>query len=240
MWEKHFKNIRDFVPICRQLGYKGMVMTSWSTSGQYSPVFETEENIIDLYPIRHVYPISGFNMLLAAYTESLRIDKPLDIDEFVIRYAEKQYGLERHQAEKFWHALRIAPYQVVQGKVLAPNPISVEQLADSAKIALRELTSLKPTKNEKEFAHYGLMQVIRGDYLTYETIEAKLNSPDFDPHDLPEVVVLLKQLMASEQTVDGTFKLFNAGYLYPGELADENKLRDEKTKLLHDRLSRQK
>lgn len=240
MWEKHFKNIRDFVPICRQLGYKGMIMTSWSTSGQYSPVFETEENITDLYAIRHVYPISGFNILLAAYAESLRIDKPLNVDGFVTNYAEKQYGLDREQAVKFWHALKLAPYQVVQGKVRSPHPISVEQLADSAKIALRELTSLKPTKNEKEFAHYGLMQVIRGDYLTYETVEAKLNSPDFDPHDLPGVITLLKELMASEETVDTTFNLFNAGYLYPGELTDENKLRDEKTKLLYDRLSRQK
>ena len=240
MWEKHFKNIRDFVPFCRQLGYKGMVMTSWSTSGGYSPVFETEENITDLYAIRHVYPISGFNMLLAAYAECLKTDKPLDIDGFITNYAEKQYGFDRQQAIKFWHALKMAPYQVVQGKVLAPHPISVVQLADSAKIALRELVALKPVKNETEFAHYGLMQVIRADYLTYEAIEAKLNSPDFDQHDLPGVIALLKDLITSEETVDKTFDSLNAGYLYPGEMADENRLRDEKTKLLCDRLSRQK
>lgn len=240
MWEKHFNNIRNFVLICRQLGYKGMVMTSWSTSGQYSPVFETEENISDLYAIRHVYPISGFNMLLAAYAESLKTDKPLDIDEFVINYAEKQYGFDRQQAEKFCRALKTAPYQVVQGKVLAPHPLSVEQLVDSAKIALKEIVSLKPAKNEKEFAHYGLMQVIRCDYLTYEMIESKLNAANFDRHDLPGIIALLKELMASEETVDRTFDSFNADYLYPGELVDENKLRDEKTKLLYDRLSRQK
>ena len=59
-WEKHFKNIRDFIPACRQLGYKGIIMTSWSTSGQYSTVWETSDDIIDLYAIRHVYPDHRF------------------------------------------------------------------------------------------------------------------------------------------------------------------------------------
>ena len=27
-WGKHFKNISDFIPECRKLGYKGMIMTS--------------------------------------------------------------------------------------------------------------------------------------------------------------------------------------------------------------------
>ena len=40
-WDKHFKNISNFIPAARKLGYKGMVMTSWSTSGIYSPVFES-------------------------------------------------------------------------------------------------------------------------------------------------------------------------------------------------------
>src|SRR5882757_4334344 len=56
VWEKHFKNIRDFIPVSAKLGYKGMVMTSWSTSGQLSRVFESEADITDLYAIRHVYP----------------------------------------------------------------------------------------------------------------------------------------------------------------------------------------
>jgi hypothetical protein len=55
-WEKHFKNIHDFIPVCRQLGYTGIIMTSWSTSGEYSAVWETSDDILDLYAIRHVYP----------------------------------------------------------------------------------------------------------------------------------------------------------------------------------------
>jgi hypothetical protein len=44
-WEKHFKNIHDFIPVCRQLGYTGIIMTSWSTSGEYSTVWEASDDL---------------------------------------------------------------------------------------------------------------------------------------------------------------------------------------------------
>lgn len=64
LWNKHFENIKTFVPQARALGYKGIVMTSWSTSGLYSPIFESATDIIDLPAVRRVYPITGFNMLI--------------------------------------------------------------------------------------------------------------------------------------------------------------------------------
>ena len=100
-WEKHFKNIRDFIPVCRQLGYKGIVMTSWSTSGQYSTVWETSDDIIDLYAIRHVYPITGFNILLSAYTKSLQAQKELNISEFTKSYSKEQYCFNDEQSVFF-------------------------------------------------------------------------------------------------------------------------------------------
>ncbi|HVV56475.1 MAG TPA: family 20 glycosylhydrolase, partial [Mucilaginibacter sp.] len=167
-WEKHFNNIRHFVPEARKLGYKGIIMTSWSTSGVYSPVFETEENIIDLYAIRHVYPVSGFNMLFAAYAESIRSDKPLDIDSFIAAYCKKQYGFNSKQSAQFWQALKAAPYQVVQGKIVADTQVSIGQVLDSTKQAESVLNKLIPLKNQQEFAHYRLMAAIRVHYLTYE------------------------------------------------------------------------
>ena len=115
-WEKHFKNIRDFIPACRQLGYKGIIMTSWSTSGQYSTVWETSDDIIDLYAIRHVYPITGFNMLLSAYTKSLQSQKALDIPEFIKTYSKEQYGFNDEQSFSFWKALTTCPYEIKPGK----------------------------------------------------------------------------------------------------------------------------
>src|ERR1700744_3184660 len=156
-WEKHFNNISNFVPVARKLGYKGIVMTSWSTSGAYSPVFETDENIVDLYAIRHVYPISGFSMLLAAYIESIKSPEPLDIEKFVTDYCKKQYGFNQRQATIFWQALKTAPYQIMQGEVVAPVKLSIKQVLDSTIQAAQILSSLHPTKNQQEFEQYRLL-----------------------------------------------------------------------------------
>jgi len=240
MWEKHFKNIRDFVPVCRQLGYKGMIMTSWSTSGAYSSLWETDENITDLYAIRHVYPISGFDMLLAAYAESLKANKPLDIDAFVVGYAGKQYGFSKEQAMQLWKALKTTPYQVIQGKVQSPKPLTVKQLLDSAVQASNALNLLRPSKNRDEFEQYRLMTDIRANYLTYEQIEVEANAMGSDKTKISDILTQLKLLMTKQAFVDQQFDKLNADYLYPGQLADEKNLRDEKTTLLYNRLSRQK
>jgi len=239
-WEKHFNNIRTFVPTARELGYKGMIMTSWSTSGGYSPVFETEDNILDLYAIRHVYPISGFNILLAAYAESVRSDKPLDVDAFITAYCKKQYGFNAQQSASFWKALKTAPYQIDQGKVISPKPLTLEQVLDSTKHAAQVLRSLAPSKNQQEFEHYRLMEDIRVHYLTYEAIEKRVNTAGVTPEQIPGVLIQLKALMIEGDKLDQRFNILNKDYLYPAELEQENELRDAKSRLLYQRLSRTK
>ncbi|MDB5135889.1 MAG: beta-N-acetylhexosaminidase [Mucilaginibacter sp.] len=236
-WEKHFNNIRNFVPVARDLGYKGIVMTSWSTSGAYSSVFETDENITDLYAIRHVYPISGFNILLAAYIESIKSPKPLDIEMFVTDYCKKQYGFNQQQSAVFWKALKAAPYQVMQGEVVAPKPISINQLLDSTNRVAKTLNSLQPTRNLQEFEHYRLMTDIRIHYLKYEAIEKMINANAFN---LNKILTQLKSLMATSNELDKRFIVLNKDYLYPAELAQENELRNVKIRLLYQRLSRKK
>ncbi len=237
-WEKHFKNIRDFVPACRQLGYKGMIMTSWSTSGQYSPVFETSDDIIDLYAIRHVYPITGFNMLLKAYTQSLRTDTPLDIPAFIGEYSKEQYGFDAEQAASFWKALTATPYEVKQGEVIAPSGMTVQQLADSQAVAVKALYKLQPTKNKEEFEHYRLMADIRMLYLTYQEIEKQVNMPSFTSAGIPAVLQQLKPLLADSKKIDRRFIELNKNTLYMPELEQENTLRDSKINLLYKRLAR--
>ena len=237
-WEKHFNNIKTFVPACRSLGYKGMIMTSWSTSGGYSSVFETEDNIVDLYAIRHVYPIGGFNILLAAYAESLSSDKPLDIDGFIASYCKKQFGFNTEQSAKFWQALKTAPYQIDQGSVVSSKPLTVQQVLDSTMEAWKVLYLLTPTQNKQEFDHYLLMGSIRIHYLAYEAIEKKVNSPEFTPDQVPGVLKQLQELMFNGGQLNGDFVELNKNYLYLPELAEENMLRYTKVRLLYERLSR--
>jgi hypothetical protein len=239
-WEKHFNNIRNFVPASRNLGYKGIVMTSWSTSGAYSSVWETDENPVDLYAIRHVYPISGFNILLAAYAQSIKSVERLDINAFITDYCKKQYGFSQKQSAAFWQALKTAPYQVMQGEVISPKPITIKQLLDSTLQAAKTLYALKPAKNLPEFEQYRLMTDIRVHYLRYEEIEKEVNSPSFNSKRVLPILAKLKELMTTGDQLDKRFIALNKDYLYPAELAQENELRNAKVHILYNRLSRKR
>ncbi|HYK46740.1 MAG TPA: hypothetical protein VEV83_16295, partial [Parafilimonas sp.] len=239
-WEKHFKNIRDFIPVCRQLGYKGIIMTSWSRSGQYSTVWETSDDITDLYAIRHVYPITGFNILLAAYSKSLQTRSPLDIPEFIKTYGKEQYGFTEQESASFWKAVTTCPYEINQGKVIAPQDIAVSQLADSQAIAVKTLYQLQPQKNKEEFEHYRLMADIRMLYLSYQKIEAEVNDPGFSNSKIPSVLGQLKKLLDDARSIDQRFIDLNKSTLYPGELKEENDLRTTKINLLYERLAKER
>ncbi|MDP9077469.1 MAG: beta-N-acetylhexosaminidase [Bacteroidota bacterium] len=239
-WEKHFKNIRDFVPAAAALGYKGIIMTSWSTSGQYSPVFESENEMSEEYAIRHVYPLSGFNMLVEAYTQSISTAKPLNIEGFITKYCADHYGFNAGESGKFWHALKVTPYEIRNGKVESVMQFSISQVSDSTKMALETLYQLKPDKNKDEFEHYRLIMGIRLNYLQFEEIVQKVNSPSFTVTMVPGVLQELKNLMANGEIIDLHFTELNKKFLNPSEIETENNVRNLRVKLLYDRLSRNK
>ncbi len=236
-WDKHFSNIRDFVPLARQFGYRGMVMTSWSTSGLYAPVWETTRDIVDLYAIRRVYPISGFNMLIAAYFEALKNPKPLQAAHFVEQYAQKTYGLSPQESGLFWDVLKAIPYEINQGTISRAD-ISLDALVDSAALISETLHKMKVKKNRDEFEHYRLMADIRLQYLQYAAIERDVNAIGFSDKDIPNILARLERL--DTLTLDKRFAQLNSTVLHPAELQQENELRNSKIKILHARLSRNK
>jgi len=237
-WQKHFNNIRDFIPLSRKLGYKGIVMTSWSTSGVYSSLFESEDELIDLYAIRHVYPLNGFNILVSYYLTTLNAGQKLTNDQFIINYCSSHYGLNQQQAMQFKNALFATPYNVVHGKVISPKEITVSQLLDSATNALNTLKSLQPVKGAQEFKHYVLMADIRVYYLTYMKIEAEVNSPDFSADQVPVYLTKLNKLLADEQRLNAEFTSLNKDFLYKPALDEENLLRSQKIHVMYDRLAK--
>jgi hypothetical protein len=239
-WEKHIKNIRDFVPTSRQMGYKGLIMTSWSTSGQYSPVFESSSDIVDLYAIRHVYPITGFNMLLSAYGQSLKTTQPLNVEQFVETYTRDTYGFTKKQASRFWQALTTAPYEVAQGEVVSPKPMTIQTLLDSTRLAAKILADLTPARNKQEFEQYRLMTDIRVEYLTYQKIEKETNDPSFTTAHIPPVLTRLNTLMADSEKTSKRFTAVNKAYFHPAELEQETYWRTIKPRLLYERLSKTK
>ena len=234
-WEKHFKNIHDFIPLARQFGYKGIIMTSWSTSGLYGSTWESPKDLVDLYPIRRVYPLSGFNMLIEAYFSALRTQQPIDIKGFIQQYGTNQYGFGEKETDRFWNALRANPYEINQG-VISSQAVSISQMKDSADWVLKELQSLSPKKNKNEFAHYILMAQIRQRYLRYMDIEMALNNPNFDLNTIAHLKAELKLLR--DEKLDKSFKNLNADFMYTTEIQQENELRNSKIRLLEARLNR--
>ncbi len=238
MWDKHFKNIRDFVSQSRELGYTGIVLTSWSTSGEYTYGRETSSDVIDLHAIRRVYPMAGFNMALAAYAASLRDAGPLNIDDFVLGYAIETYGLSRVAAQKLWDALKDSPYEVSLGKVEAPQAMRVQELSQHALASVVTLRSLRPKKNLAEFEHYRLMAEIRAQYLAYQVIESEANAEPLTKSKITKLIGRLRALEVQAKLLESRFAKAQRTYLHPSEIALENTLRGTKAKLLLERLAR--
>jgi hypothetical protein len=83
------------------------------------------------------------------------------------------------------------------------------------------------------------MADIRVQYLAYEEIESRVNSDLFSIDELPGILNDLKKLMISGDNIDKRFTQLNQGYFHPDELAEENRLRDIKPRLLYEQLSKQ-
>ncbi|WP_183561521.1 beta-N-acetylhexosaminidase [Mucilaginibacter sp. SP1R1] len=237
-WQKHFNNIRDFLPQSRKLGYKGIIMTSWSTSGVYSTVFESEDEPVDLYAIRHVYPMTGFNMLVDYYLSTLKNDKQLSNDQFITNYCAAHYGMDKTKAMQLKNALFCTPYPIVNDKVMSAKPLTVSQLLDSAQNALNILKAIEPVKGQQEFKHYLLMARIRVYYLTFMKIESEVNAADFTNIQVPLYVAQLKTLLSNEQKLNEEFAALNGDFLNPASITEENVLRSQKIHVLYDRLAR--
>lgn len=236
-WAKHFNNMKTFIPQGKELGYKGMVMTSWSTSGIYTQIAESHSDFIDLHAIRRVYPISGFNLLIDGFFNAVSSEKLFEPNDFIEKYAIDKYGFNKADAIKFWNALKLAPYEVNQGKVNKPN-FTVKQLVDSALSTFSILKQLKPTRNTNEFSHYLLMANIRYNYLVTMEVEVALNQSTFKLADASGLLKKLTVLNTAE--VDRQFKQLNAYLLFDKEIEEEMRLRNFRYLDLVDRLNKLK
>jgi hexosaminidase len=238
-WEKHFNNIKDFIPLSARLGYKGIVMTSWSTSGLYSSRFESDSELVELYPVRHVYPLNGFNILVDAFTSALTADT-FSVEKFIFRYCNDRFGFDENQSKRLLRALYIPPFQINGGEVVAPDSLSIQQLIDANQEAITILYNLKPKKNKREFEHFKLMSAIRDYYLRFQLIQKEINDFGFERTKSPALVQRLKALLMISKKLDHRFAKANRGFLNPSEIEEENQIRNMSVKNLYTRLSGKK
>lgn len=233
-WEKHFDNQRDFIPYARSAGYKGIVMTSWSTSGLYGFTWDVNYEVMDMEQIRNTYPLSGFRILIASYAQALASEKPLDPEAFVISYGISRFGLTEEEGRKLWKVLTLSPELIVNGKPAISG--SIEEMRAGVDSAAVIMHAMHPVKNKKEFEHFRLMLDIRAHYLAFKQAEAEFNSPGFSISDKPDLLRRLEALDRASKPLDRRFAKLNRGFLYPSEIKEQNEIRDRKLKLLIERL----
>ena len=236
-WKNHFDNIKTFIPFARAHGYEGIVQTSWSTSGTYGFHYDLGCEILEMYPIRQVYPMSGFQILVDAFCKAAAAEDALDTDKFILSYAAERYGLSEKDSSIFLSYFNLPQARVRGGR--DANGVVMAQL-------LKDIVSLKGNfdkiaahKNAEEFAHYRLMLDLRVNYLLYKQIEFEYNSQDYDISKAEGLLKRLEAIMAQSDKLSESFLKLNDGYLKPGQLKDINSFRTKKMGALYGNLCRQ-
>lgn len=206
-WDVHFDNLRDYVPFCREKGFSGMIQTSWSTSGRYGYLMD-DKSVIDMQPIRQVWPMSAFGVLLDAFACAIAQDEPLDREAFVKDWAEEHFGLEEAEAQPLL-LLFSTPQLPVDGRNLLSARIESERA--SVEGIYRALSAVHPRKGKAEYAQYLLMLEVRLNYLAYADILQEVESGR--PYDAASLKRSLKRLRKDGVSLRRRFEKVQDGYL---------------------------
>ncbi len=234
-WQKHFNNQRDFIPYARNAGYKGMIMTSWSTSGLYGFTWDTNSEVIDMHAIRNVYPLSGYRILIASYTQALNQSEPLNPEAFVIQYAQNRFGLTKAEGQKLWEILTASPETVNLDD--PAGIVALNAIQQSVSHAKELMSSLMPKKNEHEFEHLRLMLDLRSFYLDFKKVESIYESNQYNREMAKKIQPELQRLIAESKGLNERFTDLNTGFLYPDEIKEQNQIRNEKLQNIFDIVS---
>ena len=236
-WMNHFNNIAVFIPFARSHGYDGIIQTSWSTSGIYGFHYDTGYEILEMYPMRQVYPMSGFQILIDAFCKAAADSNALDTEKFILSYAEERYGLPPGDARTFLEYFKLPQTVVRRGS--DANGTAVGQLIKDIAALRHGFDRLTPSKNPGEFEHYRMMLDIRINYLMYKEIEFEYNSPTYEISKAPELKMRLQKVILQADKLGERFVKLNESYLKPGQLEEINSFRTKKMKRLFENLSRQ-
>lgn len=235
-WEKHLKNFRDFIPYCRENNYQSVILTSFSTSGIYGFEWDAFYETVAMHPVRRVYPLNGFRILIDAFVNAIHSKTVFDYNAFIESYAVKRFGISDGDAKEFRNALLASASPVYKPKIEFYTP--PENVLHDISNALVSLINISPHKNRREFGHFKLMLAIRETYLRFKVIEEVFENTDFSDADRLKAVADLKKLLQDEKDHARKFKAYMRGFLHPAEIRTENSWRTRKIILLLERLER--
>lgn len=199
-WRRHLDNFTNFIPQARRHGYRAMILTSWSTSGVFGYWWDDNAEVLDLLPIRRVYPLNGHRLLLWAFVQALEESGIFCPEDFLNNYGQERFGLEPDSAHRFARALLA---QAPQG-VLPPVG---ERLAD-----------LAPVRNHDEFAHLRLIEALHGLQAEFRAIEDRFQAPDYTRAQAPLLRNRLDALTARSRSCSAEYRRLQRDYLHSDEI----------------------
>ncbi|MCY9802494.1 family 20 glycosylhydrolase [Vibrio scophthalmi] len=254
-WEKHLNNMADYIPEAKKAGYTGMVLTSWSTSGEYGyNWFSGEVETVEIYPIRQVYPHSypndAFRMSTSAFITAIEQEEPIKVKGFTRQYAKERFGLTAPEATKLWNILssEVMNNKVVVGSVklsgvkgLTEEQRQLAQVTlDKVRESQAQLKQIVPTINEEEFSHYILQLDLREFWLNFRVIQGWVQSEEFTRKDRNNAVEMLEALLEKGEELNERFEDSFSGALYDSEIEVLNEYRNHKIEMLLERLSNER
>ncbi|WP_305810117.1 hypothetical protein [Photobacterium kishitanii] len=232
-----------------------MVLTSWSTSGEYGyNWFSGEVETIEIYPIRQVYPHSypndAFRMTTSAFIDALQQNEPIKVKGYARSYAKNRFGITAAKANALWNILsaEVMNNKVVIGsvKLSGEKGLSEEdrRLAELSLEKIRELQAqlknIEPKYNKAEFSHYTQQLDLREFWLNYRTIQGWVQSQEFTRKDKPAAIAMLTTLLVKAEQLNQRFYASFDGALYASEIETLNEYRNHKIEVLLQRLSNQR
>jgi len=253
-WNYHMNNQADYIPYAREAGFKGIVLTSWSTSGVYGYNWAYPMNeVVEIFPVRQAYPNAypndGFRMNVKAFIAALNPDNPLVPKDFAEQYAQERFGLPAQQAADLWAILSSSSLNEVVAigskeysgvKALTDKERHVDESLAAVRKLQSQLYKIVPQRNQQEFAHYQMQVDFREFYLSFRQIQDSVQSTSFTEKDRVVAVQQLKQLLTRADMLNKRFRKLFAGALYDSEITKLGEHRNAKIEYLLQRLSKQR
>jgi len=230
-WRAHLENFRDYIPVARSLHFRGIILTSWSTSGLYGYEWESPGRALSLYPIRRVLPHCTFPILVSAFAQAARVPGPLDVRSFLADYARARFGVTAGLAAKFAEALLSLDRAADPG-------IGLRQFLGRVRKALRFLRSQTPSRNALEWDRYQLSAELLENFLGRDLFEERTFSGEGAAAEREKWGRKIGPLLARGEELSERFYRLYEGELYPEELREEVAYRLKGARDLHARVVR--
>ncbi len=210
-WRKHLDNIHTYVNYAASNNFDGIINTSWSTSGTYGYIWDDGNVVVDLQPVREVYPISAFALLDDAFTAALN-GRLTDVDSFVRQWAGENFGLVEEIDIK-----AVADYINLKQNTttfLMTGADRISSETENCRRVLDDFSRLKVRGDASEtFRQMQLMLEIRLNYLDFLAVRYVTENGDYSVRDVPELLRSLKRIASDASRLQKRFCRINSHVL---------------------------